>query len=52
VAITAALPISLGLLATAATVGSLNLAIRRGFRAPRVVERGYPAQLGLPFREV
>ena len=50
--ITGALPISLGLLAVAAAVGSLHLAIRRGFRAPRVVERGDPSQLGLPFREV
>lgn len=51
-AIATALPIGLGLLAVAATVGGLHLAIRRGFRAPRVVERGDPSQLGLPFREV
>jgi pimeloyl-ACP methyl ester carboxylesterase len=39
-------------LALLLTVGGFHAAIHRGFRAPRVVERGSPAQHGLPFREV
>jgi len=47
-----ALPISLGLLALSVMVSGLHAAIRRGFRAPRVVEHGDPAQLGLRYHEV
>lgn len=31
--------------------GLLSLFIRRGYRAPRIVESGTPADCGLPFRE-
>jgi dipeptidyl aminopeptidase/acylaminoacyl peptidase len=51
-AMTGALPITLGLLALSVTVAGLHLAIRRGFRAPRVVEQADPARFGLPFRAV
>lgn len=39
-------------LATAATVAIVLLAVHLGFRAPRRVERGSPADLGLPHEEV
>lgn len=40
------------LLTLAATVAAIPLLIRVGFRAPRIRERGTPAQLGLTYREV
>jgi pimeloyl-ACP methyl ester carboxylesterase len=48
----AALPIGVTLLAMSVGLGALHLAIRRAFRAPRVIERCDPTQLGLPYREV
>lgn len=39
-------------LATVATVAVVLLAVHLGFRAPRRVERGSPADLGLPHEEV
>lgn len=39
-------------LAATATLSSFALAVHIGFRAPRRVERGTPAEFGLPYREV
>lgn len=39
-------------LATAAAVAVVLLAVHLGFRAPRRIERGSPADLGLPYEEV
>jgi len=39
-------------LATAAAITIVLLAVHLGFRAPRRVERGSPADLGLPYEEV
>jgi len=43
--------ITLSILATAATVFAILLAIHLGFRAPRRIETGTPADFGLPFHE-
>lgn len=43
--------ISVSLLATVAAVAAILLAIHLGFRAPRRVEQGTPADFGLPYHE-
>ena len=40
------------LLAATATLSSFLVAVHLGFRPPRRIERGTPARLGLPYREV
>jgi pimeloyl-ACP methyl ester carboxylesterase len=45
-------PIIVSFLATATALVAIFLAIHLGFRAPRRIEKGNPADFGLPYREI
>jgi len=44
-------PIIISFLVTATALSAIFLAIHLGFRAPRRIEKGNPADFGLPYRE-